>query len=122
MWRFARQHTLGFDRPLIVQCGDFIWHVRRGDFGQSLHFLGLGVQPPTPTWGSMLADSRDYLTRANGARALSGGSRWCTVSPQGRRRVRACQPQRAKPSYPPAASNITAPCLRGITMKVWERR
>jgi ABC-type dipeptide/oligopeptide/nickel transport system permease subunit len=25
----------------------------------SLSFLGLGVQPPTPSWGSMLADGRD---------------------------------------------------------------
>lgn len=27
----------------------------------ALSFLGLGVQPPTPAWGSMLADSRAYL-------------------------------------------------------------
>ncbi|MDR1873185.1 MAG: ABC transporter permease [Deltaproteobacteria bacterium] len=30
----------------------------------SLSFLGLGVQPPTPTWGSMLTDGKDHLTRA----------------------------------------------------------
>jgi peptide/nickel transport system permease protein len=29
----------------------------------SLGFLGLGVQPPTPTWGNMLAEGRDYLDR-----------------------------------------------------------
>ena len=27
----------------------------------SLSFLGLGVKPPIVTWGSMLADGRDYL-------------------------------------------------------------
>jgi peptide/nickel transport system permease protein len=27
----------------------------------ALSFLGLGVQPPTPTWGGMLADGRAYL-------------------------------------------------------------
>jgi peptide/nickel transport system permease protein len=27
----------------------------------SLGFLGLGVQPPTPTWGNILADGRDYI-------------------------------------------------------------
>jgi len=27
----------------------------------SLSFLGLGVQPPSVTWGTMLADGRDYL-------------------------------------------------------------
>ncbi len=30
----------------------------------ALGFLGLGVPPPTPTWGSMLADGRDYLRDA----------------------------------------------------------
>jgi peptide/nickel transport system permease protein len=28
-----------------------------------LSFLGLGVQPPTPTWGNMLTDSRAYFDR-----------------------------------------------------------
>ena len=28
----------------------------------ALSFLGLGVQPPTPTWGGMLADGRVYIT------------------------------------------------------------
>jgi len=30
----------------------------------ALSFLGLGVPPPTPTWGRMLAEGRDYLTVA----------------------------------------------------------
>ena len=30
----------------------------------SLSFLGLGAQPPTPSWGSMLTVGRDYLTEA----------------------------------------------------------
>lgn len=30
----------------------------------SLSFLGLGVQPPTPSWGKMLAESKDYLNIA----------------------------------------------------------
>jgi peptide/nickel transport system permease protein len=30
----------------------------------SLSFLGLGVQPPTPSWGGMLNDSRDYISKA----------------------------------------------------------
>lgn len=29
--------------------------------GSSLSFLGLGPQPPTPDWGSMLADGQNYL-------------------------------------------------------------
>jgi len=30
----------------------------------ALGFLGLGAQPPTPEWGKMLADSKDYLQSA----------------------------------------------------------
>ena len=30
----------------------------------SLSFLGLGIQPPTPSWGSMIADGRSYLFNA----------------------------------------------------------
>lgn len=30
----------------------------------SLSFLGLGIQPPTPAWGAMLGDGRDYLHTA----------------------------------------------------------
>lgn len=30
----------------------------------SLSFLGLGVQPPMPSWGSMVSQGRDYLTSA----------------------------------------------------------
>ena len=29
-----------------------------------LSFLGLGVQPPQPSWGNMLAEGRDYLSNA----------------------------------------------------------
>jgi peptide/nickel transport system permease protein len=33
--------------------------------GESLlSFLGLGVQPPTPSWGVMLASAQSYITRA----------------------------------------------------------
>jgi len=34
---------------------------RRIVFEASLSFLGLGVKPPTPSWGSMLSDGREYL-------------------------------------------------------------
>lgn len=30
----------------------------------SLSFLGLGAQPPSPEWGAMLSNGRDYLTTA----------------------------------------------------------
>jgi ABC-type dipeptide/oligopeptide/nickel transport system permease subunit len=30
----------------------------------ALSFLGLGAQPPTPSWGKMLSDARNYITLA----------------------------------------------------------
>jgi peptide/nickel transport system permease protein len=30
----------------------------------SLSFLGVGIKPPTPSWGSMISDGRDYLHTA----------------------------------------------------------
>ena len=30
----------------------------------ALSFLGLGVPPPAPTWGNMLAGSRPYIDQA----------------------------------------------------------
>jgi peptide/nickel transport system permease protein len=38
----------------------------------SLSFLGLGIQPPTPAWGSMVADGRDYLMIAWWVSTLPG--------------------------------------------------
>ncbi|MGQ9600851.1 MAG: ABC transporter permease [Anaerolineae bacterium] len=32
--------------------------------GSSLGFLGLGVQPPTPEWGVMIADGREFIQTA----------------------------------------------------------
>jgi len=29
-----------------------------------LSFLGMGVQPPTPSWGTMIASGRDTLVNA----------------------------------------------------------
>ncbi len=38
----------------------------------ALSFLGLGVQPPTPSWGAMIADGREYLLEAWWPSALPG--------------------------------------------------
>lgn len=45
--------------PVFVQA---TFHVATAIiFEASLSFLGLGVQPPTATWGVMIADGRNYL-------------------------------------------------------------
>jgi ABC-type dipeptide/oligopeptide/nickel transport system permease subunit len=40
----------------------------------ALSFLGLGVQPPTPSWGAMIADGRQYLFEAWWNSALPGAA------------------------------------------------
>ena len=45
----------------------------------SLTFLGLGVQPTIPSWGSMLADARDYLAVAWWMGIFPGTSLMLTV-------------------------------------------
>jgi peptide/nickel transport system permease protein len=38
----------------------------------SLSFLGLGVQPPTPSWGSMINEGKDFLRIAPGLSVFPG--------------------------------------------------
>jgi len=40
----------------------------------ALSFLGLGVQPPTPSWGKMLDDGRRYIGVANHLAIFSGAA------------------------------------------------
>lgn len=49
--------TLGMAQAILIEA--------------SLSFLGLGAQPPTPSWGAMLSDGRMYLLTAP----------WVTISP-----------------------------------------
>ncbi|MFA5027806.1 MAG: ABC transporter permease [Candidatus Methylomirabilota bacterium] len=45
----------------------------------SLSFLGLGVQPPTPSWGSMLSQARDQLFTAPWVSIFPGVAIFLTV-------------------------------------------
>lgn len=56
LWRHILPNAIG---PVIVQA---TFHVALAIIIEaSLSFLGLGVQPPQPTWGVMIADGRRYL-------------------------------------------------------------
>lgn len=50
----------GFPSPLIVQAsfnmGEAIL------IAAGLSFIGFGAQPPTPEWGVMVSEGRDYIT------------------------------------------------------------
>ncbi|HEV8458366.1 MAG TPA: ABC transporter permease [Methylomirabilota bacterium] len=62
-WRIIVRHVLPntFTPWLVVATLDM---ARVIVLESALSFLGLGVQPPTPTWGGMLADGRVYLSTA----------------------------------------------------------
>jgi peptide/nickel transport system permease protein len=59
LWRHVLPNT--FTPWLVVATLDM---ARVIVIESALSFLGLGVQPPTPTWGGMLADGRVYLSTA----------------------------------------------------------
>jgi peptide/nickel transport system permease protein len=60
-WRVVWRHILpnAFTPWLVVATLDM---ARVIVIESALSFLGLGVQPPTPTWGGMLADGRVYIS------------------------------------------------------------
>ncbi len=61
--RILYKHILPNALPLILVAGS----LRIGSFillEAALSFLGLGVQPPTPTWGSMISLNRAYINSA----------------------------------------------------------
>jgi ABC-type dipeptide/oligopeptide/nickel transport system permease subunit len=59
-WRIIRLHVLpNIMAPVIVQATISVAFAILAEAG--LSFLGLGTQPPTPSWGLMIQASRDYL-------------------------------------------------------------
>ncbi len=59
------QFSLGVGYAILVEAG--------------LSFLGLGVQPPTPAWGSMLGAGRNYMTFAPWLTTFPGLAIFVTV-------------------------------------------
>ncbi len=59
-WRIIRLHLLpNIMAPIIVQATISVAFAILAE--AALSFLGLGTQPPTPSWGLMIQASRDYL-------------------------------------------------------------
>jgi peptide/nickel transport system permease protein len=62
-WRIALRHVLpNVTAPLIVQAPLAIAAAVIAE--ASLSFLGLGQQPPEPSWGSMLNTAKNYIDHA----------------------------------------------------------
>jgi peptide/nickel transport system permease protein len=72
-WRLLVRHVLPNVAPSIIVVASL-------QFSQfivaeaAISFLGFGVQPPTPAWGSMLSESRDFLYVAWWLAALPGAA------------------------------------------------
>jgi peptide/nickel transport system permease protein len=62
-WRILRRHILpNAMAPLIVQLSFLFAYTVLSE--ATLSFLGLGAVPPTPTWGNIMAEGRQYMTDA----------------------------------------------------------
>ncbi|PCJ94663.1 MAG: ABC transporter permease [Hyphomicrobiales bacterium] len=62
-WRILRLHIAPIILPTLLTVASLdLANVMLAE--SSLSFLGIGVQPPSITWGLMVADGRNYLTSA----------------------------------------------------------
>jgi peptide/nickel transport system permease protein len=77
-WRIVSRSVMpNIMAPLIVQA---TINVAFGILAEAgLSFLGLGTQPPTPSWGLMIQASRDYLDVAPWTALVPGGAVALTV-------------------------------------------
>ncbi len=62
-WRILRRHILpNAMAPLIVQLSFLFAYAVLSE--AALSFLGLGAVPPTPTWGNIMSEGRQYMMEA----------------------------------------------------------
>lgn len=60
-WKILLKHILpNISTPLVVM--STLWLASSVLIESSLSFLGLGVQPPTPSWGVMIKEATRFLT------------------------------------------------------------
>ena len=92
IFRHLLPNTLG---PLLVAATLGVGDVILLEAG--LSFLGLGVQPPTPSWGGMILDGKPYLATAPWAGLFPGlaiVAHRAVRQPAGRRPARRRRPPR----------------------------
>ncbi|MDP8931124.1 MAG: ABC transporter permease [Actinomycetota bacterium] len=76
--RILRRHVLpNIVAPIVVYTTLDLGFILLAISG--LSFLGLGVQPPTPEWGAMLAEARSYLGPAPNMMLFPGAAIFLTV-------------------------------------------
>jgi peptide/nickel transport system permease protein len=62
-WRVIFGHALPniINSSIVFSMSDFVLNIL---LVSGLSFLGLGVAPPEPEWGAMIAESKDYMRQA----------------------------------------------------------
>ncbi|HEY7909380.1 MAG TPA: ABC transporter permease, partial [Thermomicrobiales bacterium] len=77
-WRLMLRHILpNILAPIIVQASISVAAAILAEAG--LSFLGLGIQPPTASWGSMLNVAKGYLSRTAWLAIAPGTAIFVTV-------------------------------------------
>ena len=77
-WRILRRHILpNAMAPLIVQLSFLFAYAVLTE--ATLSFLGVGAVPPTPTWGNIMAEGRQYMTDAPWIITIPGAALMITV-------------------------------------------
>lgn len=77
-WRVLRTHVIPNTlAPLIVQLSFLFAYAVLTE--ATLSFLGLGAVPPTPTWGNIMAEGRQYMREAPWIITIPGGLLMLTV-------------------------------------------
>jgi peptide/nickel transport system permease protein len=77
-WRILRQHIIpNAMAPLIVQLSFLFAYAVLTE--ATLSFLGLGAVPPTPTWGNIMAEGRQYMVEAPWIITIPGVALMLTV-------------------------------------------
>lgn len=62
-WRIVLRHGLpnAVGSSIVFAMSDFVLNIL---LLSGLSFVGLGVQPPTPEWGAMIAEGKDFILQA----------------------------------------------------------
>jgi peptide/nickel transport system permease protein len=77
-WRILRRHILpNAMAPLIVQLSFLFAYAVLTE--ATLSFLGVGAVPPTPTWGNIMAEGRQYMIDAPWIITIPGAALMLTV-------------------------------------------
>lgn len=77
-WRIARKYVFPSVLPSVLVLAPMQMSAMIV-FESTLSFLGMGVRPPTPTWGGIMLDGKNYLAEAWWLTTLPGAAIFVTA-------------------------------------------